>query len=248
VIDAVDRVIVDRQSMDRGLSVGAAASFILHLTLLTAAVLTTLMHPSGPRLKVQMGFVVQLPPGGRGNPNVTAAAPAPPREEAPPAPKVEQKRPTIIKPPKEEPRQGLPALDARTVKPKKNREEPPAGAPASTGTSSQTPGLGLAFGPTGPGVPGGTDVLGDWYLAGVQRKIYMIWVGQMKPQLRTDVIVQFSIQADGSTADVRVVQSSGISLVDYAAQRAVMSAGPFSPLPKKYGTDRITIQAVFRPT
>ena len=31
------------------------------------------------------------------------------------------------------------------------------------------PGLALT-GPAGPGVPGGTDPGGDWYLAGVQRK------------------------------------------------------------------------------
>jgi TonB family protein len=197
---------------------------------------------------VQTGFVVPLPPGGRGDPNVSAAAPAAAPQELPPAPKVEKQKPAIIKPPKDEPRKGLPALESKRSKPKKPRDESPAGAPSSTGTSSQTPGLGLAFGQVGPGVPGGTDMLGDWYLAGVQRKIYTIWVGQMKPQLRSDVIVQFTIQADGTTAEVQVVQSSGISLVDYAAQRAVMSAGPFSPLPKKYGTDRITIQAVFRPT
>ena len=49
-------------------------------------------------------------------------------------------------------------------------------------------------------------------------------------------------------ADVQVVQSSGVYLIDSAAQRAVLSAAPFGPLPKDYGTNRITIQGIFKPT
>jgi len=48
--------------------------------------------------------------------------------------------------------------------------------------------------------------------------------------------------------DVRVVQSSGVTLLDLAAQRAIASAAPFGPLPRNYGTDRYTIQALFKPT
>jgi len=33
-----------------------------------------------------------------------------------------------------------------------------------------------------------------------------------------------------------------------AAKRAVLNAAPFGPLPRQYGTNRKTIQAVFRPT
>jgi TonB family protein len=61
------------------------------------------------------------------------------------------------------------------------------------------------------------------------------------------VVVSFAILADGNVTDVRVIQASGVSLVDFAAQRAVLNAGPFTPLPKDYGTDRLTIQAVFKP-
>jgi TonB family protein len=60
--------------------------------------------------------------------------------------------------------------------------------------------------------------------------------------------VSFTILANGSVEDVRVVQSSGASLLDFAAQRSVLSAAPFHPLPKEYGTNRYTIQAIFRPT
>ena len=58
----------------------------------------------------------------------------------------------------------------------------------------------------------------------------------------------FTILADGSVTDVNVVQSSGATLLDLAAKRAVLSAAPFGPLPKDYGTNRNTIQALFKPT
>ena len=47
---------------------------------------------------------------------------------------------------------------------------------------------------------------------------------------------------------MRVVQTGGVALLDLAAQRAVYSAAPFGPLPKNYGTNRYTIQAIFQPT
>ena len=57
----------------------------------------------------------------------------------------------------------------------------------------------------------------------------------------------WEIQADGSVTNVQVARSSGVSLLDLAAQRSVMSAAPFRPLPKDYETDHFTIQANFKP-
>jgi TonB family protein len=63
-------------------------------------------------------------------------------------------------------------------------------------------------------------------------------------------VISFTILGDGTLEDgsVRPVQSSGIQLLDNAALRAVYSAAPFGPLPKTYGTNRYTIQALFQPT
>jgi TonB family protein len=90
--------------------------------------------------------------------------------------------------------------------------------------------------------------MGDWYLAGVQRKIWSIWNQQLKDVSTYLVTVRFTILSDGKLDNVEVVKSSGIAVLDLAAQRAVYSAAPFGPLPKTYGTDRITIQATFKPT
>jgi TonB family protein len=59
--------------------------------------------------------------------------------------------------------------------------------------------------------------------------------------------VTFTILADGKVADVRVTQPSGAALLDMAAQRAILNAAPFAPLPREYDTNRKTIQAIFRP-
>ena len=62
------------------------------------------------------------------------------------------------------------------------------------------------------------------------------------------ITVRFTILADGSLGDVQVVESSGATLLDMAAKRAVYSAQPFGPLPKSYGTTSYTIQAIFKPS
>jgi protein TonB len=193
------------------------------------------------------------------------AAPAPPAQapEVKPEP-VESAAPppapVVLKPPpKPEPRpDALPLPNARSVKrpatPAPVRATAPAlpsvsGAagttPAARGSASATPGL--EFGPPGPGVPTGTDSGGDWYLAGVQQKIWMTWNQQIKAGYTQSVGVTFTIQPDGQVTGVRVTQPSGVSLLDMAAQRAILNAAPFGPLPREYGHNPRTIQALFRP-
>ena len=117
--------------------------------------------------------------------------------------------------------------------------------PGGTGTGSATPGL--EFGPPGPGVPDGTDSGGDWYLAGVQQKIWMLWNQQIKSGFTQPVGVTFTILPDGSVTGVRVTVPSGATLLDMAAQRAILNAAPFGPLPREYGQNPRTIQALFKP-
>jgi protein TonB len=224
-----------------------------HLLVLIAAVVGPRLQPRKPLIQVADGFSVPLPPGGGGLPQPPeTAAPGPP-QPAPvpqPQPKVEPP-PKVIKPPKEEKRKGLPELDAKKVKkrPEKTQTSPVGSVgQRSPGTSASGGAIGIGIGPPGPGVPGGTDMFGDWYLAGVQQKIWIIWTQQVKAGFTTEIKVSFVILADGSVADVSVTQPSGVTLLDLAAQRAVMSAGPFGPLPKSYGTNRYPIQALFKPT
>jgi len=235
VIDAVNRLIAQREAMDRGFSRSVVFSSAVHVIVAVAAFVVPLLLPKPPLLRAQSVFYVPLPRGGGGSPQ-----PAPPKPEAakPAEKKPEPEKPKVQKPPKEEPRKGLPALDAKKGRPTKEPEKPAA--------ESATPGL--ALGPVGPGFPGGSDTSGDWYLAGVQRRVWTIWMSQLRLTAVQPSIVQFTIQADGSVTGVSLVQSCGISTIDFAAQRAIFSAAPFAPLPKHYGTSQVTFQAVFKPT
>jgi TonB family protein len=253
VNDAVDKVIVEREAMDSGLAGGVVLSVGAHALLLGSVVFVAILAPKEPLLKVVDGFAVALPPGGGGSPTAQVPAPGQPKPEPtkpeatlPPKPEPQK----VIKPPKDEKPKGLPELDAKKTKKRPDRdsrsEARSAGPTDSAGTSTQTPGV--SFGPPGPGVPGGTDPNGDWYLAGVQRKIWMLWSQQIHAGTWQPFTVSFTIMADGSVNDVKVVQGSGVFTLDLAAQRAISSAAPFGPLPKNYGTDRYTIQALFKPT
>jgi periplasmic protein TonB len=251
VNDPVDRLLDERQAMDRGMPGGILLSLFGHLMLVGGAAGVMFFSPHEPPLQVMDGFVVPLPPGGLGPPSVEPAAPAAaPSEPAPseaPAPPPEP--PKVLKPPKEEPRKGLPEPDAKRVKARPEPTSPPRAASSSSqgaGAPVQTPGF--EFGPPGPGVPGGTDMMGDWYLAGVQRKVWTIWIQQIKANFAQPITVQFTILADGSLdEDIRVLESGGVPLLDLAAKRAIYNAAPFGPLPKHYGTNRFTIQGVFKP-
>jgi protein TonB len=256
VNDPIDRLIAERSALDRGFPGGVLLSGFIHLLLVGAAVAGPLLLPRAPIIRVMDGIAVPLPPGGRGAKNPEPPAPAPDRPEPPqPEPVKPEPQPKIIKPPKEEEvhsSKAIPALDAKKIKkmakltPTPARAAAKGGVPGGTGRNAQTPGL--EFGPVGPGVPEGTDPNGDWYLAGVQRKIWSLWTQQIHSDMSQSVTVRFTINADGSVENVDIVQGSGVYLLDTAAQRAVMTAAPFSPLPKTYETNRITIQAVFKPT
>ena len=249
--DPVDRLLMERARADVGFRSGVVTSFIVHLATVGAAFAAPLLFPPPPPLRVADGFAVVLPRGGGGDPAVQT--PAPP-DAAPPAP---EPPPKVLKPPKEEPRKGLPEVDARKKKADKPAPRTAArdttGKPTTAGPS-RGPGManatpGLAIGPsTGPGVPEGTDTGGDWYLAGVQQKIWMIWTQQVRAGFVEPIGVTFTILADGSVVDVQVTRPGAATLLNLAAQRAILSAGPFGPLPKDYGTNRYTIQAIFKPT
>ena len=249
--DSVETVLAERAALERGFASSLLVSGFGHGLLVAFAIVAAWIARREPPIKIATGFAVSLPPGGGGTPQ---AAPAPP-VSAPPAPPVTQPPapraeppPKILKPPQEPVRTGLPDPDARrSRRPTPEPPDfPPAGATGGTSRSaSATPGF--ALGPPGPGVPGGTDPNGDWYLASVQRKIWMLWAQQVRTGMRQPVIVSFTILGNGQVTDVQVAQSSGVYLLDSAAQRAILSAAPFGPLPRDYGTNRITIQGIFKP-
>jgi protein TonB len=252
VNEAVDRLIAERGRLDPGLPGPLLVSLCAHFLIAGLALGLPLLLPREPPLRVMPGFIVTLPRGGGGVPAAPPhTAPVAKAEPAPPA-----APPRVVKPPKAEPRpDALPLPNSRRRTPRTPEPPPlpsartaPGAKPsaATTGQASATPGL--EFGPPGPGVPDGSDSGGDWYLATVQQKIWMLWNQQIRSGFKGQIGVTFTILPDGNVTGVRVTQPSGATLLDMAAQRAILNAAPFGPLPREYGQNPRTIQAVFKPT
>ena len=253
MIDAVDRLILEREAMDHGLPGSLIISIGGHGLILAGVLLVPLLMPRKPVLEVMNGVFVPIPRGGGGNPNPAPPAPPVSQPKAEPSQAPAPEPPKILKPPTEEhSKDALPELEAKRRK--KQAPPPPRSAPPMGGSVSDPkappnagpPGLSIG-GVPGPGVPGGTDSGGDWYLASVQQKIWILWTQQMKSGFNQPIGVTFTILADGSVTDIQVTEPSNATLLNLAAQRAVTSAGPFAPLPKTYGTNRYTVHAVFKP-
>jgi TonB family protein len=261
VSDAISRLLAERERQDHGLNTTLLVSLTGHFGLAALAVVLPMLLPREPPLKLNESVFVVMPRGGGGTPQ----APAPPAAEPVAKPKPEESAappppPVVLKPPpKAEPRpNALPLPDAKTkrptpppvramTKPMTSASSGSAGTtPATKSAASATPGV--EFGPPGPGVPTGTETGGDWYLASVQQKIWMIWNQQIKTGYTQSVGITFTIQPDGTVTDVRLTEPSGASLLDLAAQRAVFNAAPFGPLPREYGQKPFTIRALFKPT
>ena len=262
--DSISRLLEERERLDHGLPTTLLMSLIGHFGLAAVAIAMPLLLPRDQTIKVQEGFVTVLPRGGGGTPQV---APKPPEPAPQPKPEPAQSAapaapPVVLKPPpKSEPRpNALPLPDSRrkapptpppvraTTRPSTTPSKGSVGTtPSAKSVDSAATGIVLG-GVPGPGVPTGTDSGGDWYLASVQQKIWMIWNQQTKTGFTQSVGVTFTIMPDGSVANVHLSQASGSSLLDLAAQRAVFNAAPFGPLPREYGQNPRTIQALFKPT
>lgn len=87
----------------------------------------------------------------------------------------------------------------------------------------------------------------SYYLA-LKRKIELVWEYPYKAR-RTGVqgrlLMRFVINQDGSLAEITVLRSSGVALLDHEAVRAIRNASPFPPLPERMNTERLAVTATF---
>lgn len=143
---------------------------------------------------------------------------------------------------------------ADVVKPRETHRhgekvDPRAGTPATSRNASDEGAGDASGGPVSDSVNGGPILVGspsgDWFLAALQSRIWSVWLAESKPGAQQSVTVEFVIQLDGTVSDLRVVESSGVAMRDWAAQRAISSAAPFPAL--QHRGPFMRIQAVFRP-
>lgn len=89
-----------------------------------------------------------------------------------------------------------------------------------------------------------------YYATILQQKVAQNWkTSDVAPNITSApvVTVTFSIQRDGSVApgSLRITQRSNILPLDYSAQRAVMDAAPFPPLPAGFPRNQAEIELRF---
>jgi len=86
------------------------------------------------------------------------------------------------------------------------------------------------------------------YYLSLKRKIELVWEYPYKARqtgAQGRLLMRFVINQDGSLAEVTVLRSSGVALLDREAVRAIKSASPFPPLPDRMNTERLSVTATF---
>jgi protein TonB len=116
-------------------------------------------------------------------------------------------------------------------------------APAAVSPMFQKPGTGeIGVGPN--------DAFGNRFGAYadlVIRRVSEKWDTAGLAGLRTAplVTITFDIQRDGSVKNIRIAERTGNSTLDYSAQRAVMDAAPFPPLPQGFERNVANVELRF---
>ncbi|MEQ1948271.1 MAG: TonB family protein [Bryobacteraceae bacterium] len=59
------------------------------------------------------------------------------------------------------------------------------------------------------------------------------------------IIATFDLMRDGTIRNVKVLQQSGVSTLDYSVQRAIMEASPFPPIPPGFDRDSAKVEFWF---
>ncbi len=101
------------------------------------------------------------------------------------------------------------------------------------------------------GISFGQGNFGDlfgWYVDAVRSRISANW---LLSTISSDIVsaprvyVDFDIQRDGTIANARIAQSSGIPEVDRSALRAVLASNPLAPLPQAYSGKQVHVEFYF---
>jgi len=134
--------------------------------------------------------------------------------------------------------------DQQTYRP--NQTFSSSGAAASSPLYNQPGAGGVGLGSNSPF---GTQF--GWYANMLRQKIAGAWrTADVNPRLQTapDVVLQFTLRRDGTIAPglPRIMQSSGDSTLDRSAQRAILDAAPFQPLPPQFARNEANVELTFQ--
>jgi TonB family protein len=139
-----------------------------------------------------------------------------------------------------------------TPTPKKPEQTQASAAEGSGSGTGIKIGIGGGEGGTGEGAGSGYESeIGlsnfpfSYYLRQLSSRISNFWVKSYSGPEELFTTVFFKIYRNGSVGDLKVVGSSGNSILDRTAIRAITLAEPFAPLPQAYAYDYLEIQLIF---
>jgi outer membrane biosynthesis protein TonB len=251
-MDAVSEVLIARTPKAEGLSSMLGASMIAHVVLVGLFVFLPAWwfgaDQRAPETIMQVSLGGPLGPNDGGL-NTLGARPVQQLVESkkaiepvrPPA----EKTPEMIEPTKAPPKKVTPnkvdAKDPKSTRPTKGVELEKGSAVAVTNAKGQ--GFGLS---SGGGGDGGYLEVGNFccpeYLATMRTSIMSNWNSRQGAAGRTHM--RFVIQKDGRIVDITVQRSSGVQVLDYFAQRALMLT-KLPPLPAAYGEPTLGVHLYF---
>ncbi|MBF0611651.1 MAG: energy transducer TonB [Magnetococcales bacterium] len=86
------------------------------------------------------------------------------------------------------------------------------------------------------------------YFRGVKHRIEQVWVypnSAKKNRQTGNLLLEFTIDREGNMVEIELLRSSGVSLLDDAAIKAISKAGPFPPLPNEWNKQQLRVKVTF---
>ncbi len=141
------------------------------------------------------------------------------------------------------PRKERPSNSSPTANQDPNRVTSNIGQAAISPMFKQVGGGGIGI---GQNAPIGKNF--GWYAELIRQRVAEHWrQDEVSPSVKSSnpAIVTFVIQRDGSVKNIQLSKASGITALDYSAQRAIQEAVPFPKLPDQFDKDSASIEFWF---
>lgn len=246
--DAVADVLLQRQRLNGTRPYHFAASLGLHLLLAVGVIYAALNAPTVPSRHVVSvrlaGSAKAAAGGGMRQATSTKRAPKPAKQPEKKVPEKSVATPEVPKKPVKSARDtGLFGRSELPAPRGKGTPEPSAG---SSGGSVVGSGIGAVPGIGKAGVTGLEG--GDFpYPTYIDRMIQLVGTRWFRPKAGDEALVQiyFEVERNGRVREAKIEKSSGSSVFDRAALRAVIESSPLPPLPPGYSGTYLGIHLTF---
>jgi TonB family protein len=163
-----------------------------------------------------------------------------------------EKAPEMTVPIAKAPARSSPSTSVKQAPDDARGKTPTRGAEAAAGSTSADTGVrGQGFGLSTSGGVGGSGYQLDVsnfccpsYMELMIQRIRQRW--DARAETPSQVVVAFTIQRDGLITDIVTERSSGYSLLDIAAQRAVLTTRQLTPLPAEFPNPTLRVHLTFQ--